>query len=216
MNFLHWKICHYDWALQKMLELVEARINDTICDTIIFTEHFPVITLGRNKTANSLLVSKAFLQEQAIDVHEISRGGDITYHGPGQLVIYPIVKLEAGHRDIHHVMRLLEEIIIVSCQAFNVHLQTLDGLTGAWKIEKGTRNKKIASIGLGFKKWVSYHGIGINVSTNLKHFEYMNPCGLSNMNMENLEALTSQKIEMSKLIETLQINFKILEKYLNK
>ena len=216
MTFENWNICCYDVALKKMNEIVQKRIEDLIFDTVIFTEHYPVITFGKTSKSDSLLVSKQLLESQGINCYETSRGGDITYHGPGQLIIYPIVKLKQGCRDIHKILRILEQIIIESCRYFKIDLQTLAGLTGVWKIFENQPPKKLASIGLGFKKWVSYHGIGLNVSTNLKNFDYMKPCGLSNISMENLENLTKQKISMIELIEQIKINFKLLENYLNK
>ncbi len=155
------------WAHQR--ELLTARQRDEIPDTLLFVEHPHVITAGRSAHKENLLATGD------VPIFEIERGGDVTYHGPGQLVGYPIFLLREEERDLHVYLRNLEEAIIRACARFGLPGERKSGWTGVWTIG-GAR--KLASIGVAVKRWVTMHGFALNVSTDLARFGAINPCGL--------------------------------------
>lgn len=169
------------WQLQK--ELVAQRIENKIPDTLILVEHPHVITKGRRSKDSDILNPK-------IPVFEIERGGEVTYHGPGQLVGYPIIYLgrKAG---IKQYMRSLEEIIIQTLEHFDIQGLRKEGCTGVW-----VGNKKIASLGIAVKKWVTYHGFALNVNTDLSYFHMINPCGFDCSVMTSMQELRHQTFSM--------------------
>jgi lipoyl(octanoyl) transferase len=158
----------YEEAYARQLELVAARQRGEGADTLILVEHPPVITLGRRRTSRDNVVNAG-----PVPVVEIERGGDVTYHGPGQLVGYPIVLLGGAERDLHRFLRLLEEGIIGALADLGLPAGRREGATGVWI--DGAR--KIASIGLACRRWVMFHGLALNVSTDLTAFTRINPCG---------------------------------------
>jgi lipoyl(octanoyl) transferase len=179
------------WALQK--DLVQQRLTREIPDTLLIGEHPPVITLGRGGHAENLLTPD-------IPVISIERGGDVTYHGPGQLIAYPILLLPEGQRDLHLYLRHLEESLIRTLEHFGLEGMRNPGWTGVWvQSPKDGRLLKIASIGVAVKKWVTYHGIALNVNTDLLHFQQINPCGLESQVMTSLEQLLARNIPMSEV-----------------
>ncbi len=157
----------YRDAYERQLELVEQRKTGEGKDTLLFVEHPHVITVGRSRDANQNLVSPG-----DVDVIEIERGGDVTYHGPGQLVAYPIVLLREGERDLHRFLRNLEEAMIRTLAEHDIEAGRVEGKTGVWI---GLR--KIASIGIACRRWVTFHGLALNVNTDLDYFFRINPCG---------------------------------------
>jgi lipoate-protein ligase B len=174
------------WALQKAL--VQQRLEGTIPDTLLIGEHSPVITLGRGSHAENLL-------NPSIPMIEIERGGDVTYHGPGQLIAYPIFKLPEGRRDLHRYLRDLEETLILTLAEFGLQGERNPGWTGVWAKEPQTgRVMKLASIGVAVKKWVTYHGIALNVDTDLTHFRQINPCGLESSVMTTMNGLLDKPV----------------------
>jgi lipoyl(octanoyl) transferase len=164
------------WRLQQ--ELVARRQGDEIADTLVLVEHPDVITLGRRLTSQSNVVAPG-----DIPVFEIERGGDVTYHGPGQLVGYPILKLDGDERDLHAYLRNLEEALIGVCGDVGLKGRRNPGWTGVWI---GAR--KVASIGIAVRKWVTMHGFALNVATDLSRFAAINPCGLDAAVMTSLAA----------------------------
>ena len=151
-------------------ELVSARQRNTIADTLVLVEHPDVITLGRSaKTSN-------ILDPGAMPVVPIERGGDVTYHGPGQLVAYPILLLREDERDLHRFLRNLEEAIIRTVAEFGILASRRPGKTGVWTADSAD-GRKLASIGVAVRKWVTLHGLALNVSTDLARFAAINPCG---------------------------------------
>jgi lipoate-protein ligase B len=148
------------------LELLEARIEDRVPDTLLLTEHEAVITVGRG-------ASRSDVSGVDVPVFEIERGGEATYHGPGQVVAYPIVKLSERRRDLHQYMRDLEEVVIRVLAEFQVVGRRESGLTGVWIGEK-----KVCSIGVAVRRWVAWHGLALNVFTDLAAFQRFRPCGL--------------------------------------
>ena len=171
---LDWGRTEYRVAYDRQLALVAQRITGEIGDTLIFTEHEPVFTLGlRRGTETNLVWSPEELTRAGVGVEKTNRGGDITYHGPGQIVGYPIVSL-ATHQDLHAYLRLIEEVLIRALESFGLNAARRDGKTGIWL---GAR--KIAAIGVAVRRWVTYHGFALNVDPDLSHFGGIVPCGIN-------------------------------------
>ncbi|MDY6913549.1 MAG: lipoyl(octanoyl) transferase LipB [Planctomycetota bacterium] len=173
----------YAEALELQLRLVERLIAlGTEHEYLLLLEHDPpVITLGRGADEGNLLASPQQLSAKGIEVHHASRGGDVTYHGPGQLVAYPIMRLDRRGRDVHKYLRDLEETVIRLLGPLGVEPRREKGLTGVW-----VRDEKIAAIGVAVRRWVSYHGVALNVSPDLSHFDLIVPCGLAERRVTSL------------------------------
>ena len=176
------------WGLQE--ELVRRRIAGKARDTLILVEHFPVITLGKRAKKEEVLVSPEMLSRKGITVLPVDRGGKVTFHGPGQLVAYPILDLTLMKRDVHWYIRNLERVIIKSLAGLEVEAECRGGYTGVWIGED-----KVASIGIGVKKWITYHGLALNVSTDLSYFSLINPCGLDKR-VTSIAQTISSSVEM--------------------
>lgn len=183
MKIIDFGLSDYETIWQQQKQLVEKRLLGEIPDTILIGEHPPVITLGRGTHKENILAPQA-------PVVEIERGGDITYHGPGQLIAYPIILLPEGRRDLHRYLRDLEEAIILTLAEFGIEGTRETAYTGVW-IQTADGPRKLASIGVAVKKWVTYHGLALNVNTDLTAFTQMNPCGLSSEVMTSMQALQS-------------------------
>jgi lipoyl(octanoyl) transferase len=170
----HWGRTPYAAALARQTELQAARLAGTAPDTLVLTEHDPVYTLGLRAGADRhLLWDNATRAREGVALHETNRGGDITYHGPGQLVAYAIVSLDS-RRDLHAYLRFLEDVLIATVAHHGLSATRREGLTGLWL---GTR--KLAAIGVAVRRWVTLHGIALNVSPDLRHFAGIVPCGLA-------------------------------------
>ena len=175
----------YAEGLAIQQRVIAARKQGLIADTLLLLEHPPVITLGRNSHRANVLASDELLASRGVELHEINRGGDVTYHGPGQLVGYPIVDLRGdlpGKKGPHlgpvDFVRLLEEVLIRVCGDFGVLTQRIPKLTGVWTIAGGSiREKKVAAIGVHVSQGVTSHGFALNVTTDLRDFEWIVPCG---------------------------------------
>ena len=181
--------------LQK--RLVEERRAGVIGDTLLLVEHPPVITLGaRNRIAVShIIASDEQLAALGVTVHETGRGGDVTYHGPGQLVGYPILDLRPDRCDVHAYVRDLEQGLIVALAAFGIEGVRVPGLSGVWVGETG-REEKIAAIGVRISRWITSHGFALNVTTNLDHFRLIVPCGIADREVTSLERVTGRPVAM--------------------
>jgi lipoyl(octanoyl) transferase len=185
----------YGEALAIQRQVVAARKQDLIDDTLLLLEHPPVLTLGRNAHRSNVLLSDDLLAQRGVELHEINRGGDVTYHGPGQLIGYPILDLRGdlpGKRGPHlgpvDYVRLLEEVLIRTCGDFGVMTQRICKLTGVWTLAGGSiREKKIAAIGVHVSQGVTSHGFALNVTTDLRDFEWIVPCGLRDREVTSLE-----------------------------
>jgi lipoate-protein ligase B len=164
----------YAEGLRIQHALHEARRNDTIPDTVMLLQHRPVITLGRRGRTQHLLVREEDLKARGIDLFEASRGGDVTFHGPGQVVIYPIMRLGVHGTDSHGYLNNLEEIAIRTCARYGVEAWRREGKSGAW-----TASGKIAAIGFKLQRWVTLHGMSFNVEQELAGFDLIVPCGLA-------------------------------------
>lgn len=165
----------YGAALELQLELVRQRQEGLIPDQLLLLEHPHVITIGRNGKAEHVLVSLERLRQQGIELWHTDRGGDVTYHGPGQLVGYPIIDLKEWKRDVVAYVRALEEVLIRALLEFHIPATRRAGVTGVW-----VEDRKIAAIGVHISRWVTYHGFALNVETDLRYFQYIVPCGLPN------------------------------------
>ncbi len=182
----------YAEGLELQMKAVEARRADAAPDRLLLLEHPPVITLGRSARREHLRMSTDALNARGITLHEISRGGDVTYHGPGQLVGYPILDLAArGEADVHRYLRSLEAVLVEALAALGVSSRMLPGTTGVFAAagpERSQRPRKIASIGVGVRGWVTYHGFALNVTLDLAAFEVIVPCGLHDVEMTSVAA----------------------------
>jgi lipoate-protein ligase B len=173
----------YAAALSLQREGVEARRQGACADRLLLLEHPPVVTLGRRADESNLLLDRAQLAARGVEVHQVSRGGDVTYHAPGQLVGYAIVDLEArGCRDVHRFLRLQEAVLIDGLAELGVAAGRRPGMTGVFV----TGGSKIASIGIGLRGWVSWHGFALNLSLDLAGFEAIVPCGLRGVEMTSV------------------------------
>ena len=164
----------YTKALQLQHELMERLKRGEISDQLLFVEHPHVITMGRNGHAENLLVGPDLLGRAGIEFYETDRGGDVTYHGPGQVVGYPIFDLREWKRDVAAYMRAIEQAIVAALAEFAIDAGRVEGLTGVW-----VDGRKIAAIGVHISRWVTSHGFALNISTDLSYFRYIVPCGLT-------------------------------------
>ena len=191
----------YAEGQRVMGEVVAARKAGAIGDTLLLLEHPPVLTLGRNSTRANILASDGALAVKGVEIHEINRGGDVTYHGPGQLVGYPIFDLRGdlpGKKGPHlgpvDFVRLMEEALILTCKDFGVPAQRICKLTGVWTLAGGSiREKKIAAIGVHVSQAVTSHGFALNVTTDLRDFEWIVPCGIADRGVTSLELESPQE-----------------------
>lgn len=194
------------WGIQK--KLVRLRAEDRIPDCIITTEHEPVITLGRGSSRENLLVSSGTLEEREIDFFEIERGGDITFHGPGQAVLYPIIDLNNRSRDVHQYLRDLEHFVIAALEDIGLEAQTRDGMTGIW-----VGDFKIGAIGVAVSRWITFHGLALNVTTDLEYYRLINPCGITDYPVGSISGLLEEEIEINEVFELLVEKFAELFHY---
>ena len=189
----------YADALTLQQRLVEQRKAGLISDQLLLLEHPPVITLGvkvKNDHAN-VLASPAVLQSSGIELYETGRGGDVTYHGPGQLVGYPILDLRPDRCDVHRYVRDLEQVMIAAAADFGVSAGRITGLTGAW-----AGNQKLAAIGVRISRWITSHGFALNVSTDLAHFGLIIPCGISDRGVTSLSRLLEKDVRIRDVEDT--------------
>jgi lipoyl(octanoyl) transferase len=212
------KICHIvdlglvgyaeAWELQK--RLVTARKANLIEDVMLLCEHPHVITLGRNGKREHLLASEQVLRQKNVEFHASDRGGDITYHGPGQIVGYPILNLGAIRRDVGWYMRSLEEIMIRTSADFGIIAERVAGKTGIWvrTPEKGNGfEQKLGAIGVHLSRWVTSHGFAYNVATDLRYFDLIVPCGIAGRKATSLEKLLDHAVKREEAMEPLVRKF---------
>ncbi len=186
----------YTVALAWQQTLVAQRIAAEIPDSLVLLEHPPVFTLGRGGD------EKYLLNSGQVPVHRIGRGGEVTFHGPGQLVGYPILDLQRNGKDVHRYLRLLEDVLIATLAEWGIAATRRDGLTGVWA---GT--DKIASIGIGVRRWVTFHGFALNVNTDLSYFSAIVPCGLPEVRMTSVQELLQEEIPLDTVQATLVRSF---------
>jgi len=178
---------------------------------LLFCEHPPVFTLGKSGSENNLLINKETLEKENISYYKINRGGDITFHGPGQIVAYPILDLEKFSLNIREYIHKLEEVIILTLNEYNIKAERLKGATGVW-IDTYDTNKvrKICSIGVRISRWITMHGFAFNVNTNLKYYDLINPCGFTDKAVTSMEKELGEKQNIQEVKNKLRKNFEIL------
>ena len=184
------------YALQK--RIVAARKLGSIEDVLLFCEHPHVITQGRNGKREHLLASENVLRQKGVEYFETSRGGDVTYHGPGQIVAYPILNLGAIRRDVVWYVRMLEEAMIRTAAEFEIAARREEGKTGVW-VGEGKSSEKLAAIGVHISRWVTSHGLAYNVSTDLRYFDLIVPCGIADRKATSLEKLLGRRVEINEV-----------------
>ncbi|MBY0425999.1 MAG: lipoyl(octanoyl) transferase LipB [Cytophagales bacterium] len=220
VGYEHWGIIPYQEAFDKQLlyfqNIIDTKIKNrespaeeiTPTPNYLFTcEHTHVYTLGRSGKEDHLLLNEKELQEQDIQYIETTRGGDITYHGPGQLLAYPILDLDNFFTDIHKYMRLLEETVIATVAHFGIKSERIPGLTGVWISENRQIPAKICAMGVKTSRWVTMHGIGLNVNTNLEYFNHIVPCGISDKSVTSIQQEIGSNVDMDEVIEVFLENF---------
>jgi lipoyl(octanoyl) transferase len=192
----------YADGLRLQRERLAARKADLIPDTLLLLEHPHVYTLGRNAKKDNILLSVEQLAVRAVQVFEIDRGGDVTYHGPGQLVGYPILDLAQHRRDIAWYMRSLEEVPIAVARDYGIEAGRLAGAPGVW-----VGNDKLAAMGVHISRWITSHGFAFNVNTDLRYFDWIVPCGLRAKGVTSLQKLLGRQIEMDEVAEKVVLHF---------
>lgn len=189
--------------------IIEEKETDLI-HSLLFCQHKPVYTLGKSGSLSHLLLNEKELALKEIEFYRTNRGGDITYHGPGQLVGYPIFDLDDFFNDVHKYVRLLEEVIIQSLLVFHIKSTRIEGLTGVWiKGSKGEKDRKICAIGIHMSRWVTLHGFALNINTELNYFSGIVPCGISN----NDKDVTSMEIELKKTLDLEHVKSIVKDKF---
>lgn len=188
------------WDLQK--KLVELRREGEIPDVLLFTEHNPVITMGRAGSTGNLLYSPEELKKRNVELYEIERGGDVTFHGPGQLVIYPILDLNGHGRDLHRYLRNLEKTIIMVLKEYGIDAVPKEGLTGVW-----ANDHKLAAIGVAVSRWITYHGAALNVNTDLDYFKLITPCGITEYPVGSMKSALGDEVVINDVKNRIEKSF---------
>lgn len=188
----------YQAGLDLQAALVEDRRAGRIGDTLLLLEHPPVITLGvkTRQGPQHIIASEDELARQGVTVHETGRGGDVTYHGPGQLVAYPIFDLKPNRCDVHKYVRDLEEVLIVALRTFGIEGTRVKGLSGVW-VGEPDRERKIAAIGVRISRWITSHGFALNIATNLQHFQLIVPCGIADRGVTSMDVELGRAASMA-------------------
>src|SRR5512142_1743335 len=192
----------YENGMKLQQKLAEMRQRDEIDDQLLLLEHPAVITLGRGGKEENLLASPEMLKQQRVRFFETTRGGDITYHGPGQIVGYPIVHLGEGNRDVRKYVTRLEEVLIRTVAEYGITAERVDGKRGIW-----VGNDKIAAIGVRIARWVTSHGWALNVNTNLDHFRLITPCGLHGTGVTSIAREVGRPVDMAEVRGVLAAKF---------
>ena len=196
------RTCRWDWlaqvpyqrGLDLQSDLVTRRQSGTIDDTLLLLEHPPVITLGRSAERDNVHLSPAALQEKGVELFQTGRGGDVTFHGPGQIVGYPIMDLNPDRRDVHRYVRDLEDVLIRTAADYGVVAARVEGLTGIW-----VGMNKLAAIGVRISRWVTSHGFALNVETDLAWFDLIVPCGIRGRGVTSLARLLDRPVPLEEV-----------------
>jgi lipoyl(octanoyl) transferase len=192
----------YARGLELQAELVAERQAGRVPDQLLLLEHDPVFTLGRNARRENVLFPMEALRERGFEVFETGRGGDVTYHGPGQVVGYPILELPPGRRDVHRYVRDLEEVMIRTCGDHGLAAGRVTGLTGAW-----LGADKVGAIGVRIARWVTSHGFALNVGTDLSAFDLIVPCGIRGRGVTSLERALGRPVRLEPVMDRLAFHF---------
>jgi lipoyl(octanoyl) transferase len=192
----------YARGLELQEQLVAERQAGRIPDQLLLLEHDPVFTLGRNARAANVLLPEETLRERGFEVFETGRGGDVTYHGPGQVVGYPILDLAPDRRDVHRYVRDLEEVMMRTCADYGLEASRVQGLTGTW-----LGDEKVGAIGVRIARWVTSHGFAFNVSTDLAAFDLIVPCGIRGRGVTSLERRLGRTLPLEEVMDRIAANF---------
>jgi len=195
-------LIEYSEANNLQRKLLHQRLDGKISDILLLLEHPPTITIGKSGKLENILASQEQLSKEGIAVFFTDRGGDVTYHGPGQLVGYPIIDLRRRGKDVHKYVRDLEEVILRTLRSFSISACRDINHAGVW-----VKEDEVAAIGLIIKRWVSMHGFALNINPNLEHFSLINPCGFSNRRATSMSKLLGQEVSMEEVIERLVAHF---------
>jgi len=215
VSLLNLGLVPYAEALELQRRLVAARKRDEIPDTLILLEHPPVFTLGRNANDSNILASPDFLKQLGIEIFRVERGGDVTYHGPNQLVGYPILDLHNFRMDVGWYVRSLEELLIGALADFGIQGKRVEKLVGVW-VENltpqppsliGKGESKIAQIGARIESWVTFHGFALNVNPNMNHFDLIVPCGISDKSVTSMARVLKKPVEIRAVRERVAAHF---------
>jgi lipoyl(octanoyl) transferase len=192
----------YAEGLAMQAEAVEGLRQGTAAEQLFLLEHNHVFTLGRAAKAANILASPEQLEAQGIEIHETGRGGDVTYHGPGQVVGYPIINLKPDRCDVHVYVRDLEEVLIRTLADFGIEGARIAGLTGVW-----VGNEKIAAIGVRIARWITSHGFALNVNTDLNYFRLLIPCGITDKGVTSLAKILAREIDIREVSQVAASHF---------
>lgn len=216
LKFEDWGLTDYQSACSRQTELfdktVERKRNQLPTENVlILCEHPPVITMGKSGDMNNLLLSKEMLQEKGVDFYRTDRGGDVTFHGPGQVVGYPIFNLESLNLGLKSYISLMEEAIRLSLAEYGIKGERLAGSTGVWiDADKPSLARKICAIGVKSSRYVSMHGFALNVSTDLTYFQLINPCGFVDKGVTSMEKELGERVDINKVKQSILQNFRKL------
>lgn len=190
----------YPVAMAKMEAQVLARMKDEVPDTVFLLEHEPVLTLGRRAEESHILASSEALAARGVEVYETGRGGDVTYHGPGQIVGYPVISLAPERKDVRRYVKDLEQVMIDVCGTYGVEAGRVDGLIGTWIDGR----RKIGAIGVRITRWVTSHGFALNVNSDLDAFRLIVPCGISDRGVTSIEAELDDSLPMDEAFDRVE------------
>ncbi|HXG95164.1 MAG TPA: lipoyl(octanoyl) transferase LipB [Blastocatellia bacterium] len=204
------RVCEARWlgltayadGLRLQEQAVEQLRAGTGAEQLLLLEHPHVFTLGRGASAAHILAGREQLNERSVEVFETGRGGDVTYHGPGQLVAYPIVNLKPDRCDVHRYVRDLEEVLIRTIRDYGIEGERIAGLTGVW-----VGNEKIAAIGVRIARWITSHGIALNVNTDLSYFRMIVPCGITDKGVTSISRLTRREVDIREVARAFARHF---------
>jgi len=202
-KFLNLNYLSYNEALTLMWKLVDIKRSLRCPEVLIFLEHEPTLTMGRRAKTSDILVSQEYLAKEKIAVHRVERGGLVTYHGPGQLVVYPVFNIHTMGLNVDKLVYGLEEAVLNTLSHFGITGNRREGYRGVWVYEE-----KIASIGVAIRGGVTYHGLALNYAPNLSHFDLINPCGLNGIRMTAMSKILRKPINPFSLRETMASNFR--------
>lgn len=194
----------FNRSIQDKIRIRNGEQNIFIKNYLLFCEHPHVFTLGKSGSKANLLLDEVGLENHNATYYKINRGGDITYHGPGQLVVYPIFDLDQFFTDIHKYMRYLEEAVIQTLKEYNIAGGRVDGLTGVWIEGDTDRARKICAMGVKSSRWITMHGIGFNVNSDLKYFSHIIPCGINDKSVTSMQQELGYQLNMDEVTGVLK------------
>ena len=201
-DFTDWGLISYPIAYERQKSLFEEALQkkttgEKTINTLIFCEHPNVITIGKNGNSDNLLYPESILAEKNISLFHIERGGDITYHGPGQLVAYPIFNLDTFQLGLKSYIHLLEEAVIKLLAIYDIHAERLERATGVWiDTDKPEKARKICAVGVKTSRYITMHGLALNVNTNLDYFKFINPCGFIDKGVTSMQKELGENVNM--------------------